>query len=165
MDVVLTLGTMSDSWAVPGARSAPATHWPPAAPADASRRPGMRPVRSPEQHRPPPQAPHRAPWSPMARPARPTYQETHRVTPVGVCAGAGATFLWLLVTALLGVDLASTMWVMLVAGIFAFAAAWLLASYGDRGVAVGIASVAGASLAVVGLVVEWHAFGGSWILW
>lgn len=99
------------------------------------------------------------------RPARPTYQETHRVTPVGVFAGAGVTVLWLLVTALLGVDLTSTMWVMLVASGFAFAAAWLLASYGDRGAATGVASVAGASLAVVGLVVEWHAFGGTWILW
>ena len=150
---------MSDSWAVPGARSAPATHWPPAAPSVAT---ANRPVRQPVHYGGIPQ---RTPWNPVVRPVRPTYQETHRVTSLGVFGGAGVAVVWMLVTALLGVDLASTMWVMLVASGFAFAAAWLLVSYGDRGAATGVAAVAGASMGVVGLVVEWHAFGGTWILW
>lgn len=104
-------------------------------------------------------------WRSPIRPARPTYEETHRITPAGVGGGAAVAVLWFLVTALLGVDLASTMWVMLIASLFAFAASWLLASYGDRGAATGVAAVAGAASALVGLVVEWHAFGGTWILW
>jgi uncharacterized membrane protein len=80
-------------------------------------------------------------------------------------SGAGVAVLWFIVTALLGVDMVSTMWVMLVASAIATAAAFLLARYGDRGAAVGIAAVAGTALAVVGLVVEWQALSGTWILW
>ncbi|GAA4911423.1 hypothetical protein LX16_2563 [Stackebrandtia albiflava] len=147
---------MTDSmprWSAPGAQSAPATRWPPVNPVD-PRRPVPAGV---------PQWRHRPAGSVL--PARPTYQETHRITPAGVGGGAAAAVVWFLVTALLGVDLASTMWVMLVASLFALGAAWLLASYGDRGAAVGVAAVAGAASAVVGLVVEWHALGGTWILW
>lgn len=78
-------------------------------------------------------------------------------------AGAGVAVLWFIVTALLGVDLVSTMWVTLVASLIATAAAFLLARYGDRGAAVGITAVAGAALAVVGLVVEWQLLDGTWI--
>ncbi|CAM3197289.1 SPW repeat-containing protein [Stackebrandtia soli] len=83
-----------------------------------------------------------------------------------VAAGAGVTVLWFLITMLLAVDLTSTLWVILVASVFAAGAASVLARYGDRGAATGIAAVAGTASAVVGAVVEWHAFvGGAWILW
>jgi hypothetical protein len=145
-------------WAPPGAQNAQATRWPPVSPVPTvtGRPPG--PVgRRPDHWRVPPVG--------AGQPARPTYQETHRVSPAGVWAGAGITVVWFIVTSLLGVGLVSTLWVMLVASVFALGAAWLLASYGDRGAATGVAAVAGTATAVVGLVVEWHALADTWILW
>ena len=106
------------------------------------------------------------PRRPAAAPAeRPRYREVHRVTMPGLLTGAGVAVLWVVVTVLLGVDLRSRMWVMLVASLIAAGAAALLARYGDRGAAAGITAVAGTALAVVGVVVEWQLLGGTWILW
>lgn len=96
---------------------------------------------------------------------RPRFREPHPIRPVSVLTGAGVAVLWFVVTALLGVDLRSTMWVMLVASLIATGAAVLLARYGDRGASVGVTAVAGTALAVVGLVVEWQLRDGTWILW
>lgn len=96
---------------------------------------------------------------------RPRYREPHQVTVVGVLAGAGVTLLWFIVTMLLSVDLRSTLWVTIVAGVLAAAVSFLLARYGDRGVAAGVTAVAGTAFAVVGLVVEWQLLNGTWILW
>ena len=74
--------------------------------------------------------------------------------------------MWFLITMLLAVDMTSTLWVILVASVFAAAAAAMLARYGDRGAATGVAAVAGTAVAVVGAVVEGHAFvGGILLLW
>lgn len=105
-------------------------------------------------------------YPPSAQPPqRPTYREPHRAKPISILGGAGVAILWFVVTALLGVNLMSTMWVMLIAGFIAVGGSVVLSRYGDRGAAAGIAAVTGAAFAVVGVVVEWHALGGSWILW
>ncbi|HZE40778.1 MAG TPA: hypothetical protein VE172_18405 [Stackebrandtia sp.] len=160
---------MSDStpgWAVPGASSAPATHWPAASPAGPStprRDPAMRAPYVPPSALREPVIPQRHAIDEAL--ARPTFREPHRSTPGGVFAGAGVTLLWMFVTFFLGGDLRSTLWVMLIAGLFAASGAFVLVRYGDRGAACGVAAVAGTAIAVVGAVVEWHALDGSWLLW
>lgn len=84
---------------------------------------------------------------------------------LGVIAGSGVAVLWFVVTVLLGVDLASRMWVVLVASLLAWGSALVLSYYGDRGAAAGVAAVSGAALAVVGFVVQWNLLNGTWILW
>ncbi len=96
---------------------------------------------------------------------RPRYREPHPVTATGVLSGAVVAVLWFVITMLLGVDLRSTLWVMIVSGTLASAVSFLLARYGDRGVATGITAVAGTAFTVVGLVVEWQLLNGTWILW
>lgn len=148
---------MTDStpgWARPGA-AAPAS-------VDPRRYP-------PPPARPPTRHPQRT-WT-AGRPvdetlARPSYREPHRSTTAGVFAGAGITVVWFVITAFLGTDLPSRLWVMLAASLLATGAAVLLARYGDRGAAAGVAAVSGAAVAVVGLVVEWQQLlYETWVLW
>ena len=97
--------------------------------------------------------------------SRPRYREALKATPAGIWAGTGLAFLWFLITGLLATTLSGYVWVTVVAALVAWLAALLLARYGDRGAAAGVAAVSGMALGVAGLVVEWHALGGEWILW
>lgn len=98
-------------------------------------------------------------------PARPQYRETLRIAPAGIWAGAGVASLWFLISGLLATTLSAYVWVTAVAALVAWLAASLLARYGDRGAAAGVAAVSGMALGVAGLVVEWNALQGDWILW
>ncbi|GIG64028.1 hypothetical protein [Phytomonospora endophytica] len=98
-------------------------------------------------------------------PARPQYRETLRIGPAGIWAGAGVASLWFLISGLLATTLTAYVWVTAVAALVAWLAASLLARYGDRGAAAGVAAVSGMALGVAGLVVEWNALHGDWILW
>ncbi|ADD45613.1 hypothetical protein [Stackebrandtia nassauensis] len=129
-------------------------------------------VGRPQPQQRPPLLPQSQPqWGRPARPVdetltRPTYREPHRSTSAGVFAGAGVAVLWFVITAFLGTDLPSRLWVMLAASLVAAGAAFLLARYGDRGAAAGVAAVSGAAVAVVGLVVELqHLLYETWVLW
>lgn len=117
-------------------------------------------------------APPRQVWGGRERPVadetltRPSYREPHRSTSAGVFGGAVIAILWFVITAFLGTDLPSRLWVMLAASLVATGAAFLLARYGDRGAAAGVAAVSGAAVAVVGLVVELqHLLYETWVLW
>jgi hypothetical protein len=93
-----------------------------------------------------------------------------------VAAGASLTAVWVLLwlvafarwtptggSALTGAGFA---WVTLAASTIAGVVAVLLARYGDRGAAVGVAAVAGTAAGVTGLAVELYLLlTGGWILW
>ncbi|MEV0651124.1 hypothetical protein AB0I28_38305 [Phytomonospora sp. NPDC050363] len=102
-------------------------------------------------------------WTP--EPPRPQYRESLRVGPAGIWSGAGVACLWFLITGLLATTLPVYVWVTAVAALVAWLAAFLLARYGDRGAAAGVAAVSGMALGVAGLVVELNALQGDWILW
>jgi len=71
--------------------------------------------------------------------------------------------LWLLSFARTGAGFA---WVTLTASTIATVVAAVLARYGDRGAAVGVAAVAGTAAGVTGLSVELYLLlTGDWILW
>jgi hypothetical protein len=53
----------------------------------------------------------------------------------------------------------------LIAGVVAWGASLLLARFGDRGVAVGVALSSGVALAIAGIVVAYRMAGGDWLLW
>lgn len=98
-------------------------------------------------------------------PQRPRYRETLRVTPGAIWSGAAVACAWFLISGLLATTLSAYVWVTAVAALVAWLAAALLARYGDRGAAAGVAVVTGMALGIAGLVVEVNALGGSWILW
>ena len=84
-----------------------------------------------------------------------------------MAAGSTLTALWLVVFLLAfarsGPGFA---WATLAASTIATGVAAVLARYGDRGVAVGVAAVAGTASGVVGLAVELYLLlTGNWILW
>jgi hypothetical protein len=56
-------------------------------------------------------------------------------------------------------------WITLVAGVLAWAAAAILARFGDRGVAVGVAASSGVAVAIAGILVAYRLAGGDWLLW
>ncbi|MGH8877427.1 MAG: hypothetical protein ACRD0P_08820 [Stackebrandtia sp.] len=144
--------TDSSGWAAPGAGGAPAAHWPHRSPVTAvngQRRPSGTPPRAIDETL-----------------ARPSFREPHRSTSAGIFSGAAIAVVWFVITTFLGTDLTSVLWVMLAASLVATGAALLLARYGDRGAAAGVAAVSGAAVAVVGLVVEWHhLLNETWVLW
>jgi hypothetical protein len=98
-------------------------------------------------------------------PPRPTYREPHPVRLGAIGAGAGATTLWLALLGMVASGARGYAWATLVGGLLAAAVALVLARFGDRGVATGIALAAGFGVAVpMGLVlVRW--IEGSWLLW
>lgn len=80
----------------------------------------------------------------------------------GICAGGG----WMALFAVLGSGVRSHVWWTVVAGLAAWLAAWTLARYGDRGVAVGVALTVGAAWAgVAGAVALYWFVTGDWPLW
>ncbi len=100
-----------------------------------------------------------------AGPARPRYREPHPVRAAAVTAGLGFGVLWLLFFALLATSVRAYGWLTIIAGLVAWAAAFVLARVGDRGVAVGVAMATAVAWAVAALVVvaAWSTSG--WPLW
>ncbi|WP_155830140.1 hypothetical protein [Glycomyces tenuis] len=107
------------------------------------------------------------PGAPTARSGRPHWREPHPIRVGAVAVGSALTalwvMLWLLAFARTGAGFA---WVTLAASTIATVVAAALARYGDRGVAVGVAAVAGTAAGVTGLSVELYlVLTGNWILW
>ncbi|GIJ78127.1 hypothetical protein SAMN05443287_113119 [Micromonospora phaseoli] len=103
---------------------------------------------------------------PSGRPPRPTYREPHPVGGASVAAGAIGTIAWLGLFGLLGRSLAGYAWWTLLAAGLAWLAALVLARYGDRGAAAGIAIVTAGGLSIVtaAVVTRWVT-SGDWPLW
>jgi hypothetical protein len=99
-------------------------------------------------------------------PARPTFREPHPVRGGAVAAGLAAAAAWLLVFGLLAGTLPVYAWYTAFAGGVAWAVAAVLARWGDRGVAAGIAvsTALGLSIAATAVAVRW-ATASDWPLW
>jgi hypothetical protein len=98
-------------------------------------------------------------------PERPTYREPLPVRRGRVAAGAVMGAFWMLMFAAQASTAGVYAWLTIVAAMTAWGAAALLARFGDRGAAVGVAAVSGVGLAVAGLVVAINLAGGDWLLW
>ncbi len=98
---------------------------------------------------------------------RPRWREPHQVRVGAVAAGSALSALWVMVCLLaFARSGAGFAWVTLAASTIATVVAAVLARYGDRGVAVGVAAVAGTAAGVTGLAVELYLLlTGNWILW
>lgn len=90
-------------------------------------------------------------------PPRPTYREPHPVRLSGLASGLLAGVAWLTLFAQFGTDPAGHLWGVWVGGLLAWLAALLLAHYGDRGAAVGVAVATGMGWSVTTELV--------WVLW
>jgi hypothetical protein len=86
-------------------------------------------------------------------PPRPVYREPHPVRSGPLFAGLASGVLWFVLFGTLGRELASYAWWTIVAGITAWAVSIVLAIFGDRGVAVGIALASGFGLSIAMAVV------------
>ncbi|GIG57779.1 hypothetical protein Lfu02_21510 [Longispora fulva] len=102
---------------------------------------------------------------PYPRPGRPHFREPHPVRLPALAAGAGAAAVWFLLFAFVWGGAVGYAWLTILAGVVAALAAGLLALRGDRGVAVGIALVAGFALAAAGVVLTTYWVRGDWLLW
>ena len=98
-------------------------------------------------------------------PIRPVYREPLPVRSGRVWAGAGAAALWMLLFGLQASTIRAYAWITIAAALVALGAAGILAKFGDRGVAVGVAISSGIGLSVAGLFGAFQAFSGHWILW
>src|SRR6185437_9119178 len=98
-------------------------------------------------------------------PIRPTYREPLPVRSGRVWAGAGVGSLWMLLFGLQAGTVRTYAWITIFAAAIALGVAGLLARFGDRGVAVGVAIASGIGLSVAGLFGMFQAFSGHWILW
>ncbi|MBO3739597.1 hypothetical protein [Actinoplanes flavus] len=101
----------------------------------------------PPRNVPPPSPPF------TAMPQRPTYREPHPVTAGPVLIGLSATTAWFVLFGSLGSSLTSYAWWTIGAALAAWAVAVLLALFGDRGVAVGVAVASGLALSIALLFV------------
>jgi len=81
-------------------------------------------------------------------PPRPVYREPHPVRTGPVFAGLAATVVWFALFGALARDLASYAWWTIIAAITAWLVSIVLAVFGDRGVAIGIALVSGFGLSI-----------------
>lgn len=98
-------------------------------------------------------------------PPRPTYRQPHPVRGSAVAIGAGAGALWMLLFGLVASSARGYAWWTISAGLAAWLCALVLARYGDRGVAVGVAASTGLGAAIAGSVVFAQFIGGNWLLW
>ena len=99
-------------------------------------------------------------------PPRPVFREAHPVRSGPVFAGLAAAVLWFVLFGSLGHDLASYAWWTIVAAIVAWAVAIVLAVFGDRGVALGVAVVSALALSIaMGLVADRWIVTENWPLW
>lgn len=71
----------------------------------------------------------------------------------------------MLLFGLIGLDARGYLWSTIVAAGLAWAAAAVLARFGDRGAAAGIALSSGVGMAIAGLVIIINWSGGHWPLW
>jgi hypothetical protein len=80
-------------------------------------------------------------------------------------AGAGVAGAWLLLFGMLATSASAYIWLTLVASVVAWVCALVLARFGDRGAAAGVAMMTSVGLVVaVGVLIEqWMAVG--WPLW
>jgi hypothetical protein len=115
---------------------------------------------------PPPAGPARVPSGLFPGPSRPVFREPHPVGAPGVMAGLGSALLWFGLFGGLAHGLAAYAWWTIVAAITAWIVAVVLALFGDRGVAVGIALASGIGLAIAMAFVanRWIAT-YNWPLW
>jgi hypothetical protein len=98
-------------------------------------------------------------------PPRPIYREPVPVRLGPVAAGAGSAGLWLLLFGLLASTARSYAWLTFGAGAVAWFAALVLARFGDRGVALGVAVITAVGVAIAGIVVTVAWSHGHWLLW
>ena len=99
-------------------------------------------------------------------PSRPVYREPHPVRSGPLLAGLASAVLWFALFGGLGRDLASYAWWTIVAGVSAWTVSIVLAIFGDRGVAVGIALASGFGLSIaMGLVADRWITTENWPLW
>ncbi|WP_432832301.1 hypothetical protein [Dactylosporangium sp. CA-092794] len=184
------MAVSESQWKEPGGPvapvSAPAAGWPtvtaaqPALPGAPGRGPWPGamgpPVVGPPPRlsaRPPTPAAAYGAWQGAVRPPvfkvsnpRPTFREPLPVRAPMIAAGAGAGAAWMLLLGLLAAGSArGYVWVTLIAGLLAWGAAALLARFGDRGVAVGVAAASGIAVAIAGILVAYRLAGGVWLLW
>ncbi|WP_238016358.1 hypothetical protein KZZ52_57930 [Dactylosporangium sp. AC04546] len=122
--------------------------------------------------RPPTPAAQYGAWQGALRPPvfvvnqpRPTYREPLPVRSPMVTAGAAVGAAWMLLFGLLAGSARGYIWLTLIAGILAWGASAVLARFGDRGVAVGVAMASGVAVAIAGIVVGYRMAGGDWVLW
>jgi hypothetical protein len=107
-----------------------------------------------------------APPALFGGPPRPVYREAHPVNPGPLLAGLGAGLVWFALFGSIGRDLLSYAWWTVVAALTAWAVSVLLAIFGDRGVAVGvaIASSLGLSIAMAFVAARWITT-NNWPMW
>jgi hypothetical protein len=98
-------------------------------------------------------------------PERPTYREPLPVRSGRVWAGAGVAALWMLLFGVQASSVRAYAWITIVAAVLAWCVAAVLARFGDRGAAVGIAISTCLGVTVVGVIGAVQAFHGHWILW
>ncbi|MFB9177197.1 hypothetical protein ACFFX1_03525 [Dactylosporangium sucinum] len=122
--------------------------------------------------RPPTPAAQYGAWQGALRPPvfvvsqpRPTYREPLPVRSPMVTAGAAVGAAWMLLFGLLAGSARGYIWLTLIAGVLAWGASAVLARFGDRGVAVGVAVSSGVAVAIAGIVVGYRMAGGDWVLW
>jgi hypothetical protein len=82
-----------------------------------------------------------------------------------VAAGIGAGALWMLLFGLVASSVRAYSWWTISAAVAGWLAALVLARFGDRGVAVGVALITGLGAAIAGSVVFAHFIAGHWVLW
>jgi hypothetical protein len=102
---------------------------------------------------------------PVIRPGRPVYREPFRVRTSRVAFGFLTGLLW---TALVGAQAFTARefaWLTIFAAALAWLLALVLARFGDRGVAAGVASAAAVGVAIVAVIVIVRWTGGHWLLW
>ncbi|MFI5913685.1 hypothetical protein [Dactylosporangium sp. NPDC051541] len=127
----------------------------------------------PPTSRPPTPAATMGTWQGALRPPvfkvsqpRPTYREPLPVRGQSVAIGGAAGAAWMLLFGLIFNGSArSYVWVSLIAGFVAWGAAAILARFGDRGAAVGVAASSGVAVAIAGILVAYRLAGGDWLLW
>jgi hypothetical protein len=102
---------------------------------------------------------------PSRMPARPTYREASPVRSGRVWAGLGVGSLWMLLFGIQAGTIRAYAWLTIVAAVLALVVAAVLARFGDRGVAVGVAVSSGLGLTLAGIFGAVLAFEGHWILW
>jgi hypothetical protein len=88
------------------------------------------------------------PVLPPAQPPRPVYREPHPIRTAPLLSGMAAALVWLAAFGFLARDLLSYAWWTVLAAVTAWAVALVLTRLGDRGVATGVAIVAGLGLSI-----------------
>jgi hypothetical protein len=87
------------------------------------------------------------------------------VTGGKVAIGLGIGALWMLMFGVQANTARAYGWLTIVAAVLAWAVCFVLAKFGDRGIAVGAAAAAGIGLGVVGLIAAIDALNGHSLLW